>query len=70
MVHYSTVWDITLYPKTIVYQQKMYILYKKNDHLWSLPCLNNVHGELLHYPRRWRRRPRMLKFLIPHYFLT
>ena len=49
-----------------------------------LAHLNNVHGELLYYPRRWCwrwlwcwrwcRRPQMLKFslkfLRPHYFLT
>ena len=43
-----------------------------------LAHLNNLHGELLYYPRCWRwhwrrhwpRRPQMLKFLRPHYFLT
>ena len=33
-----------------------------------LVSLNNVHGELLYYPRL--QRPHMLKFLRPHYFLT
>ena len=37
-----------------------------------LARLNNIHGELLYYPWRWR--PQMLKFLLkflrPHYFLT
>ena len=40
--------------------------------LLLLARLNNVHGELLYYPRRRRQRrhPQMLKFLGPHYFLT
>ena len=40
--------------------------------LHFLARLNNIQEELLYYPRRrrWRRRPQMLKFLRPHYFLT
>ena len=39
-----------------------------------LAHLNNVHGELLYYPRCWRQLPQMLKFslkfLKTSYFLT
>ena len=42
--------------------------------LFLLANMNNVHGELLYYPRCCRRHPQMLKFSVnflrPHYFLT
>ena len=39
---------------------------KKEKYHFFLARLNNIHGELLYYPRRrcWRRCPKMLKFFV------